>query len=99
MTPRAKSSSREPMIPDAARAPRPKYNRMYAGLVLRPSAYGLIAFRKLTRDVRATLVGINAADPTQIRLKRHSGTQAETWSRHFWIPLRGNRQWHWSDDA
>ena len=70
-----------------------KYGRAYAGLRLKPSAVGLLAFTMLTRDTRATLVGIEVKDRRRIRIRRDGRATVETWYAGFWIPLRGNRQW------
>ena len=70
-----------------------KYDHSLEGLRLKPSADGLISFLNLTRDSRATLVGIEVYEGTRIRIRRDDQRGTERWARLFWIPLRGNRQW------
>lgn len=70
-----------------------KFNRRFAGLRLKPSGDGLLWFPRLTRETRATLVGIQASDDSKIRLLQDGHLRPENWERRYWIPIGGNQKW------
>jgi hypothetical protein len=76
-----------------------KYDSTLRGLRVKPSAEGLIAFTTLTREIRATLLGVDVYDARLIRIQRYDKPRPETWARAFWIPLRGHRQWTRYDEV